>query len=33
MTDVEAINKILGSVKPSDVLPDDWKTEYKRISR
>lgn len=33
MTDVELIEKVLKSNKPSDVFSDDWKKEYLRYSK
>jgi hypothetical protein len=33
MTDVELIEKVLKSTKPSDVFPDDWKKEYLRYCK
>jgi len=33
MTDIEIINKILNSKKPSDILSGDWKDTYKHYSR
>lgn len=33
MTDIELINKVLASKKPSDIFPDDWKKEYFRFSK
>jgi len=33
MTDIEIINKILKSKKPSDILSGDWKDTYKHYSR
>jgi hypothetical protein len=33
MTDIELIEKILASKKPSDIFPDDWKKDYLRYSK
>jgi hypothetical protein len=33
MTDVELIEKVLKSKKPSDIFPDDWRKEYLRFSK
>jgi hypothetical protein len=33
MTDVDLIEKVLKSNKPSDIFPDDWKKEYLRYSK
>lgn len=33
MTDIEIINKVLKSKKPSDILNDNWKDVYKHYSR
>jgi hypothetical protein len=33
MTDVDLIEKVLTSKKPSDIFPEDWKKEYLRYSK
>jgi hypothetical protein len=33
MTDIELIDKVLKSSKPSDIFNDDWKKEYLRFSK
>jgi hypothetical protein len=33
MTDIELIEKVLKSNKPTDIFPDDWKKEYIRYSK
>jgi hypothetical protein len=33
MTDIELIEKVLKSTKPSDIFPDDWKKEYLRYCK